>query len=100
MLRWDNTTTKWNELPTTVTSRDDNYTYFESMTEGFSSFAISGIRANVANDVGDTGSISNNTQASNSIDILGKRKNPVIFEIVVSIITIALAVYLLRVRKT
>jgi hypothetical protein len=45
MSTWDNTRGKWTELLTTTTNKDDTYTYFDSRTNTFSSFAISGIKA-------------------------------------------------------
>lgn len=54
MSQWDNDSGKWIELPTTMISKDDAYAYFESQTETFSSFAISGMKAaSVAADAAD-----------------------------------------------
>ena len=38
-------TTKWNELPTEKLSHDSKYTYYESVTTGFSYFGIKGEKA-------------------------------------------------------
>ena len=44
MLKWDNNSKEWIELMTNVLNKDDNYTYVESQTDSFSSFAIGYIK--------------------------------------------------------
>lgn len=44
MCKWDSDKKMWTELPTVTINQDDKYTYFESQTDSFSSFAISGIK--------------------------------------------------------
>jgi len=46
MYRWDGE--KWNELETTLISKDGSATNYEAKTEGFSHFAISGIKTSIA----------------------------------------------------
>ena len=43
MYRWDGSI--WNQLETTVITKDTSYTYFEAKTPGFSPFAIAGPEA-------------------------------------------------------
>lgn len=46
MMKWDGS--KWNQLETTEKNKDNAFTYFETKTTGFSSFAITGLKAAVA----------------------------------------------------
>ena len=43
MIKWDGS--KWNTLETTERNRDGKVTYYEAKTGGFSSFAITGLKA-------------------------------------------------------
>ncbi len=43
LLRWDGS--KWNQLETSEKNKDDKFTFFEAKTAGFSSFAITGVKA-------------------------------------------------------
>jgi PGF-pre-PGF domain-containing protein len=67
--------TKWDALPTNLTSEDDKYLYFTAETPGFSSFAITGkITANEAVNTTPSGnqsgpnirSLENNTNNTNN----------------------------------
>ncbi len=42
---------KWNELPTSQTSEDEEYVYFESQTPGFSAFAIAAVEESELDEV-------------------------------------------------
>ncbi|MDD5474294.1 MAG: PGF-pre-PGF domain-containing protein [Candidatus Methanoperedens sp.] len=43
LMRWDGS--KWNPLETSEKGKDNTYTIFEAKTPGFSSFAITGLKA-------------------------------------------------------
>ncbi|NJD77414.1 MAG: PGF-pre-PGF domain-containing protein, partial [Candidatus Methanoperedens sp.] len=42
MVRWDGS--QWTQIETKEKSKDNTYTYYDAMTDSFSSFAISGIK--------------------------------------------------------
>jgi len=41
LYRWDTEISNWQRLPTTRLNEDDNFVYFQALTEGFSFFAVS-----------------------------------------------------------
>ena len=43
LLRWDGS--KWNQLETSEKNKNDKFTFYEAKTAGFSSFAITGVKA-------------------------------------------------------
>ena len=98
MVRWDNNSNKWNELPTDMINKDGNYTYFESQTDGFSSFAISGLKRNLIGNPNMSGYT--NPVLSNIGDlpreILGKQNVPLKYEIMIMAVIVILVVYLIR----
>ena len=106
MVRWDNNTKKWNELLTSMISKDGTYTYFESQTPGFSSFAISGLKGNSlsSSDMLPTGPSGvqglGNTPSPGHTEVLGKQKVSTLFEIIVVILIALLVVYLIRMKNT
>lgn len=44
LCRYDRASETWTRLPTTMTGKNETYTYFESTTREFSSFAITGMK--------------------------------------------------------
>ena len=53
MYRWDGSV--WAELVTTLISKDDTNSYYEAKTDGFSYFAITGLKSATVLDEGTKG---------------------------------------------
>jgi PGF-pre-PGF domain-containing protein len=101
LLRYD---AGWNNLQTNITNRDDNYTYFESISPGLSSFAIRGLKAK--NIVAQTVTVSNvsraefgNAPTPIATEVVGKKNVSMWFEIGVVIIAIILITYFIIMKK-
>lgn len=103
MSKWDNISMKWTELITSATDSDDTYTYFESQTNSFSSFAISGINALPTFTNTDVQPITAGTTGASPEPIetsAGKHKDSVAFQIVIVAILIAIVFYVLKLKKS
>ncbi len=67
---------KWNQLPTSLSGKDDRYLYFIAKTPGFSPFAITGMMIAEESVTGkqnseQKGSTSTSGKGSNNISVLG-----------------------------
>src|SRR5208283_3535852 len=67
---------KWNQLPTSISGKDDRYTYFIAKTPGFSPFAITGTMKAEEPVTGkqkseQKGSTSTSGKGSNNMSVIG-----------------------------
>jgi PGF-pre-PGF domain-containing protein len=92
----------WKNLQTNITNNDGNYTYFESISPGLSSFAISGLKTkNII-----TQTVSNvsraefgNTPSPVATEVVKKKNVSMWFEIGVVMISIIVIAYFIRMKK-
>jgi hypothetical protein len=69
MVRWNGI--KWDQLETSETKEDGTFSYYESRTNGFSSFAIAGTETQESisdnEGISETGAIINSTKPAATI---------------------------------
>ena len=100
MSKWDNSTKKWIELPTSVISKDDISTYFESSLVDISgSYAIRGIKDDTSVRVESSVNLESGVEeveqtVAKPVDTISK--NAPGFDIMLSIILIVSMVYTIR----
>ncbi len=102
LSKWDNVTRKWSELGTSVTGKDGTYTYFESDTNSFSSFAINAIKA-LPSSISETSTPSTSGTIASSPVIVNqgaaKHNDYTSLEIGIVAAIVILVVYLLRMNR-
>lgn len=101
LSKWDNTSGKWIELPTTMTNKDSTYTYFDSQTTTFSSFAINGIKdIQAVSAAVDTPSATAVVPSPEPVVTGGvASKGSTSFEIGIVVVVVVLIFYVLRLKK-
>ncbi|VVB95719.1 Uncharacterised protein [uncultured archaeon] len=84
LLKWKND--DWNKLETKETGKNDTYTFFEGMTDSFSSFAISGIK----NDAGSTEALISAPSPTETKPPVATPTETPGFEVILAVVTIGI----------
>ncbi len=102
MNKWDSVNKKWNELLTNVKNKDSQYTYFESPTDSFSSFAISTTRVLPTTNTQEISKSNTGTASGSSVPINASTEQSEDYTSLklgaIAIIAV-LVIYMLRMKK-
>ncbi len=98
LMKWDGS--KWNMLDTGEKNKDALFTYFESKTTGFSSFAITGLKATVTPAATPAGEVTVTParSAETATPTPAPTKKTPGFEMVLALATLS-AIYLLDIKR-